>query len=726
MLKKMFSDIPVLRRVAVTSIVLVIISVVAMGGIFAYVGHYQTFDREYATRADAIRVTSQSIAKNTREAAKSDTRGFNVLEKNWKTLETNVRLLRDGNPDTNLPPTTSLSSEAARAIELVDTFWSQVDSDVEFVLKLKPSVIRNAQLAEIYRGGAGNGLPAFAERLEKLLIAGSAPDWLIRTTIQLRSDAQELSNHLNAEVLKLATGVGSVSSEVFVRDALSRVQGRFRDLEKRSARLHLSHREARNLMADMRSALQRVNEDATAMLVRTGHLLAVHYYARDVFNNSDRLFDATEKLIGSYQSWADQRIVKEHWGFVAGAFALLFLIVNGLASRRIGQLELMFSEHEKKMLDEEDRRHQMAISTLLDEIGGLRDGDLTVRANVGTEFTGAIADAFNEAIEELHKLVHTINATATSVFSAAKQVRGTVVELSRSSDQQARSIEDASTSVDQMAHSIQQVSNSAQESSRVAEQSVELAVDGARAVLRTVKAMDGIRDKIQETSLRVKRLGDRSQEIGTILELLDDFADQTNYLALNASIQAASAGEAGKGFSVVADEIQRLAERSSTATKEIESLIRSIQADTSETVISMKGALTVVDEGTQLAGHAGDALTKIEDVSNALAVLVEYISNAAKEQSQTVFRFADNMTVIQQITTGTTSGTKSTAVSVNRLTNLASELYRTIARFKLPEKDKRTVLQPSTPQSMVVRRNEANVQPLVASRDLQHTRSEKR
>lgn len=711
------SNVHALRRVAVTAIVLVIVSVSAMAAIFAYVGHYKAFDREYATRADAIRITSQSIAKNTREAAKSDIRGFEVLEKDWKTLKTNVRLLRDGNPQTGLPPSASLSPEATRAMDLADTFWSQVDSDVEFVLKLQPSVVRNAQLAEIYRGGAGTNLPAFAQQLEKLLIAAAAPDWLIRASVQLRSDAQTLGAHLNAEVLKLATGIGSVSSEVFVRDALSRVQGGFRTLEKPSAQTHLSSREARNLMADMRGALERVSEDATAMLVRTGHLLAVHYYARDVFNNSDRLFGATEQLIESYRAWADQRIVKESWGFAAGALALLLLIANGLVSRRTANLELLVSEHEKQMLDEEDRRHQMAIRTLLDEIEGLRDGDLTVHANVGTEFTGAIADAFNEAIEELRKLVHTISATATSVFSSAKQVRGTVVEMSRSSDRQAKSIEDASSSVEQMASSIEQVSKSAQESSRVAEQSVEHAVQGARAVRRTVQAMEGIRNKIEDTSLRVQRLGERSQEIGAILELLDDFADQTNYLALNASIQAATAGEAGRGFTVVADEIQRLAERSGSATKEIESLIRSIQADTSETVTSMEGALTVVDEGTQLAGRAGDALDKIEEVSNALAVLVEYISGAAKEQTQTVFRFSDNMNVIQELTTGAATATKATAISVNRLTNLASELYRTIAGFKLPGQRNKRVPESASIGVVAARSSESNVQPLVALRN---------
>jgi len=197
--------------------------------------------------------------------------------------------------------------------------------------------------------------------------------------------------------------------------------------------------------------------------------------------------------------------------------------------------------------------------------------------------------------------------------------------------------------------------------------------------------MNTIRETIQDTAKRIKRLGESSQEIGNIVELINDIADQTNILALNASIQASMAGEAGRGFAVVADEVQRLAERSANATKQIEVLVRTIQNDTNEAVVSMERSTTDVVGGALLAENAGAALEEIEQVSNQIASLVQNISSSAQEQSSAAAAVTLNMDRLQEINVQTEANTSATTGSIRELVELAAQLRESVAGFTLPE-----------------------------------------
>ena len=283
-------------------------------------------------------------------------------------------------------------------------------------------------------------------------------------------------------------------------------------------------------------------------------------------------------------------------------------------------------------IQEENERNQMAILRLLDELADLADGDLTVNATVSEDFTGAIADSVNFAIEQLRELVLVINETADRVTNSTEQTQVNAVELVEASENQTQEIASVSKAINEMTISIDQVSNNATESANVAQRSVAIAHNGAEVVQRSIEGMNVIRDQIQETSKRIKRLGESSQEIGDIVSLINDIADQTNVLALNAAIQASMAGEAGRGFAVVADEVQRLAERSANATKQIKTLVNTIQADTSEAVTSMESTTSEVVRGARLAKDAGEALEEVQQVSNTLADLIESISNTAQQQ----------------------------------------------------------------------------------------------
>jgi len=369
---------------------------------------------------------------------------------------------------------------------------------------------------------------------------------------------------------------------------------------------------------------------------------------------------------------------------VTGNYPLLLAVGGIVLVAVIAMLLLRDARRRLSEQAEQNERNQAAILQLLDELADLAEGDLTVHASVTENFTGAIADSINFAIDQMRGLVSNINRVSVRVARAAEETQQTARSLANASDNQAREITAASTAINEMAVSIDHVSSNAAESAAVAERAVAIANKGADVVQATIGGMDTIRGQIQETSKRIKRLGESSQEIGDIVSLINDIADQTNILSLNAAIQASMAGDAGRGFAVVADEVQRLAERSSAATKQIAALVKTIQTDTNEAVISMEQTTTEVVSGAKRAQDAGVALEEIESVSTSLAELIQNISNAARQQAASAGHVSNTMGVIQEITSQTANGTEATAKSVGALAEMANEMRVSVEFFKLP------------------------------------------
>jgi len=375
-------------------------------------------------------------------------------------------------------------------------------------------------------------------------------------------------------------------------------------------------------------------------------------------------------------------------GALAGNAIPLALLAGALAA--LAGLAVLFRSVTgvRKMAEKQaaqNQRNQEAILRLLDELSSLADGDLTVQATVTEDVTGAIADSINYAIEALRELVTTINSTAITLDTSAKQALASAGHLAKASVAQSKQVASASESAAAMAATVEEVSGNAERSADVARHSVDIAHKGGDAVRRTIDGMNAIRETIQETSKRIKRLGESSQEIGNIVELINDIAEQTNILALNASIQASMAGEAGRGFAVVADEVQRLAERAANATKQIEVLVRTIQADTNEAVVSMERSTTDVVGGALLAENAGAALEEIEQVSNQIASLVQNISASARQQTSTAQNIARNMQVLREISAQTAENSSSTSNSIGKLAQLSTQLRKSVAGFRLPD-----------------------------------------
>jgi len=365
---------------------------------------------------------------------------------------------------------------------------------------------------------------------------------------------------------------------------------------------------------------------------------------------------------------------------VAGLSLLLAALLATLRMRRTVERQRVSVDAQRRESD----RNQQAILRLLDELSSLADGDLTVQATVTEDITGAIADSINYAVDALRGLVTTINGSAMQLESATRQTQALSQHLARASGAQSKQIASATESAASMAGSVEEVSGNAERASDVARHSVEVAHKGGDAVRRTIDGMNTIRETIQETSKRIKRLGESSQEIGNIVELINDIAEQTNILALNASIQSSMAGEAGRGFAVVADEVQRLAERAANATKQIEVLVRTIQTDTNEAVVSMERSTTDVVGGALLAENAGAALEEIEQVSNQIASLVQNISGSARQQTHAAQNIARNMQVLKEISAQTAESTNATSTAIAKLAELSAGLRKSATGFRLP------------------------------------------
>jgi twitching motility protein PilJ len=405
-----------------------------------------------------------------------------------------------------------------------------------------------------------------------------------------------------------------------------------------------------------------------------------HQAAAGLATAGDQIYSRFDSRVGVPAAGAS--------GVLGGRQLPIGLLVLGLVSLLVLSLLHAMSGNIRKTLEMQagkNERNQEAILRLLDELSSLADGDLTVQATVTEDITGAIADSINYAIEALRELVTTITGSAVSLDAAAKQTQASAGHLAKASVAQSKQVALASESVAAMAASTEEVSGNAERSADVARHSVDVAHKGGEAVRRTIDGMNAIRETIQETSKRIKRLGESSQEIGNIVELINDIAEQTNILALNASIQASMAGEAGRGFAVVADEVQRLAERAANATKQIEVLVRTIQADTNEAVVSMERSTTDVVGGALLAENAGAALEEIEQVSNQIASLVQNISASSRQQASAAQNISRTMGVLREISSQTAENSATTSGSVGKLAELSAQLRKSVAGFRLPD-----------------------------------------
>ncbi len=629
---------------------------------FTIYGSVQLGNRAgYEGHAGELKVLSQRLPLTAQQSVLGNVEAFKKLADGKAVFEKTLAGLIEG--DDEVPAT---GGAAKDVLERIHAQWQKSSPQVAQILAQQKNLV--AMSKNVKRINALSlDLQGVAEQLSNQMVDAGAGTREVARANRLVMLSQRLPKNAN---LLLTSDV--IDPQVVLQ--LEKDTTLFRDtVQDLMAGTAGKSEHSMQTLEDLGTNMGDMVETVGAVLANTQALLQSKLAANSLFAASDSLLQDTNQLSSDYQSTGSMGyLLAAVFGLVAiGSLVLLGLVnINETKSRA-------------RKSEEENGRNQEAILRLMDELGELAEGNLTINASVTEDITGAVADSINYTVEELRSLVRGINNAALQMDQAASQAAQVSDSLQQASRRQTEEIEGTSAAVVSLAQSVQQVSSNAAESARVAEQSLAAAEKGQQAVSNAISSMNGLREQIQETSKRIKRLGESSQEIGEIVELISDITEQTNVLALNAAIQAASAGEAGRGFSVVAEEVQRLAERSADATKQIAAIVKTIQSDTQDTVAAMEISTQGVVEGAKLSDAAGQTLAEIGDVSKKLATLIADISSATQSQAESTAKVAETMQDIKSISAQTSSGTQQTAESIGGMKQLAQDLKSSVAGFKL-------------------------------------------
>ena len=610
-----------------------------------------------------LRLLSQTMSRQSTEAmATGSPEAIKALVDSQKKFADNLAVVKD-------------THSSGKGVAEVEKIWSQVSEDINLIAS-QQKVINHLYDTNIAIGEAIPGIQAEYN----LMVDQMARENMPSSQVVIAKNQVFIAERILRSIGSVLGGSDNSRASADDFNADTETFGAYLDAQLNGNAelgvMKITEPSMRESLESIKVDYDEVLKSASSFVLKNStQIINVRQASSDIFAQSDKLLQALNALT-------------TNTGVATVLPALILIIALGFLLFSTFKLLTLRSDSDKvrvtRLQDEYDR-NQNAILRLLDEIADLADGDLRSYATVSEDFTGAIADSINFAIDQLRDLVSQINDTSQEVAQYTQTTQQITNQLAEASEHQAQEIAGASSAINEIAQSIDDVSANASESAEVAQRSVQIASNGAEVVNRSIEGMDTIREQIQETSKRIKRLGESSQEIGNIVSLINDIADQTNILALNAAIQASMAGEAGRGFAVVADEVQRLAERSASATKQIETLVKTIQTDTNEAVISMEQTTSEVVRGANLAKDAGVALDEIQLVSGNLATLIGSISESAKLQSASAGHIANTMNVVQEITSQTTTATFDTARSVSELANMAESLRQSVSDFKLPE-----------------------------------------
>jgi twitching motility protein PilJ len=629
---------------------------------------------------------SQRLAKSVSQALVGSAQAFPDVRESADVLAKNVRALKSGDSVLNVDAVSgNFQEDMDKLIPLVDRAEknSKTVMDQQRILTQVGSALRaiNRQSSDLLE---------VAETVSSLKLQQNAPATEISASGQLVMLTQRIGKSAN----EFLTMEGVSPEAVFL---LGKDLNSFKEIAQGlldgspELRLNASKdAQTRERLDALLKLYEQTRGQAGAILGNLQGLVSAREAQSAIIADSEPMRRQLEDLQGRLSAESGLGALAITALVLSGLLALLaaagLAVVQLQDSRKrqgVAESQRLMAEGQEQEAKRVNDANQAAILRLMNELQSVAEGDLTQEATVTEDITGAIADSVNYTVEELRSLVGNVQNTATRVAQTTAAVEGTSTELLAASTEQLREIRETGQSVLEMAGRINQVSSQAQESATVARQSLVATQSGLSAVQNAIGGMNSIRDQIQDTSKRIKRLGESSQEIGEITELISDITEQTNVLALNAAIQAASAGEAGRGFSVVAEEVQRLAERSGDATKQIAALVKTIQTDTQDAVAAMERSTQGVVEGAKLSDSAGTALTEIDAVSRKLADLIEQISQSAAREADSANVVAGNIQHIFAVTEQTGEGTRSTAQQVRDLSRMAEELRQSVSRFKI-------------------------------------------
>lgn len=641
----------------------IVLSIIGLVVFQAFENQRASSQAKHVEKSYALLTLSQQVPTAAAAALRGDIKAFDVLAGTQQQFSATLSSLDQGDPEADIEP---LAEPARNALEPVASLWQGVRSNVGTILGSRELLTTMQREVEAVNELEPQ-LAAITDEVVDAVIIDSGDPKLVNEAARQRNLTQRIATDINTYA---AGGDDAEAAADRISQDLAAFQYSLEQIEKAGGPITLARLEnAANTFGSFRQVVTNVLDNSADFTNARDASVAIGQAA-------EGLTAAAQKLVRSIAGSAS-----------TGAWAYIPWILGALVVFFLFLLSRAFINDARSRADQhalQNRQSQDAILKLLDEMGNLADGDLTIEAEVTDQITGAIADSINLAVNEMRNLVTRINDASRQVARESQATSATAQQLSDASARQADLITSATETVQAMSRSMAQMSDEALRLADVASNSVDVAKQGAQAVRDTVRGMDGMRDQIQETSKRIKRLGESSQQISDIVGLIDDIAEQTNILSLNAAIQAAMAGEAGRGFGVVADEVQRLAERSAEATKQITDLVKNIQADTNEAVTSMEFATQGVVDGTLLADAAGQALGEIESVSEELSGLIGSLAKTAQNQSESATGVSTQMVPIRDVTNATSKDARNTAESIGRLLRLARELEQSVAGFKIP------------------------------------------
>jgi len=650
-------------------------SMLALTGLMVFVDvKERTETSTYVTIASQMQYHTQRLAKAAGQASRGLQTAFAQVQDSRDEFANYLNILQNGGFTfgVDVPPAAATDEVKSRIDDLAKR-WPETANAASAILAAQRDLVALAQNIVQVKAGAEE-IATLSQELTGLMTQSGSPPAQVLRANRLTFLAERLGRGA-AEIL----GSEIIDPEVpfLIGKDTNDLRELIKALDAGSEALGLAalrDAEARAKLNQLKTQFVGFEANVSPILRELQKLVTARQAGAQLISVSESLQNAVGRMQEALQAERPLGTLAAVLVFAVGFFIFLALMVLAFLAdtrRRTSEAEA------------ENKRNQEAILRLLNEMGDLADGDLTVKAQVTEDITGAIADSMNYTIDELRTLVTGVNNAAIQVTQKTAHAQSISAELLGAAERQSKEIEETTAQVLQVSKSISDVSSTAEEGARVAQRSLAASDKGRLAVLNSIAGMNDIREQIQETSKRIKRLGESSQEIGEIVELISDITEQTNVLALNAAIQAASAGEAGRGFSVVAEEVQRLAERSGEATKQIGAIVKTIQADTQDAVAAMEKSTMGVVEGAKLSDAAGQALTEIDSVTKNLAQLISQISQVTQVQANATTKVAQNMQDIQEITRQTTRGTQQAAGSIRDLAAVAQELKSSVSGFKL-------------------------------------------
>ena len=681
----------------IASFTMLVLSLVVMTGAFIINLEQAGLSHSHARNAGELQVLSQQIAVQASEAVSGQEEAFSLLHESVSSFDRLINTLNEA--ELTLLPLTGTDMPTGQIAGVAAT-WSEMKAEAQGILATQEAILALHEQTAILNETVPQ-LQIEYDEVVSILLDSSAP----ADQIALAQRQPWLAERIMSNVARVLEGgeEAIMAADSFGRDTKLFGRGLSGMLQGNPALgiSRITNEQATGLLIEIAEPFVFVDRTVDEILELSPELFQARQSADTISADAQQLLQQTSVLADTLSN--ANRVALELTIIIASGLSLLFLLLSAITVyRRLQSKEQESTENALLETSEtESAPDPQIISQLLDEMD---DGDSTETKNtqavspphddtgdldsmqtVKTLTNDDVTDTTSKfTAEQLDDLANMIDQTAARVDTVVQETQATARLLAEASDHQAREIGVGVQSVNQLAQAINMISSQASECVKTAQHSGQVAVNSGQVVRSSLDGAGSIHAQVQDAIGWLKRLGETSREITELVALINDIADQTNMLSLNATIQATMAGEAGRGFASAAEEVQKLTDRVVTATRQVGTLVSNIESDASAAVNSMEQSTAELAQGTRLTSDANSALTEIEQACHHLTATIRDIARAAREQAQSAVSVASHMESVGNIATQTSSGTRSAAESVGELTGVTTEMRRTVESLRLP------------------------------------------